>query len=222
MAAVTTSDLLASHAEGPVPSGTIRGRCQLCGRETDRGLPAVYPPTFTAGHYLQDGDCWCPPCALMFRDQRFRRWSWMVNRERFVRLTKENAREMLVSPLEPPFAVYLSGGKRQGFLALNHQVNYNREFYVAMWDFEAVPVKRERLEELAPRADELLKLGITKSQLASGRLSLSTVQRVPNARAVLREVESLAMEPEWRLAVWFSPVKPGRLPKRPRDQRFIK
>jgi len=204
----TLTRLLALHAP-PTEVGDIAGRCTICGEMVSNGLKPDFGANFTAGEYLQAGECLCPDCAAAYRNQDFRRKMWVVNPAAWREFKHAGARAVLLDPPEPPFAIYLTRTwKRQGWLLLVNRVNTSRESYVVAEDFRLVTVDRPRLRELSERADFYLREeGLSKTALISGRISVAQFRRLSEPREMKAEVEELARDPLWEVAVWYSPLK---------------
>ena len=77
--------LFAVHPPAEPTTGTIAGRCLLCGEHTDVGvnMKKVVSSNFMSWNRLSAGDCICPPCAWIFQDKVFRINSWVVSETGF-------------------------------------------------------------------------------------------------------------------------------------------
>jgi len=182
--------------------GNIDGKCVVCGRSTDQGLEIDYSKRFTNWNLLQGGNCICPPCYELTRNQAYRRSMWVVNREAITFFKKKDMLQHVMNPPDPPFAMYLTRTwKKQGFFKLINKVNYSREQYVTALDMQLIQVNREKAAEMKETAETLRKRKITKTELTSGQfyshrydtLDLSLIYKIQ---------QEYVRNPSWELIVY--------------------
>lgn len=114
-------------------TGNIKGICCVCGQKTNEGHKPCFSDNFTGYSYLTHGDCMCPYCYMFFKDQSFRKKSWVATSEGVKFLKRLECKDVILNPPEPPFFLYITQtGQRQGWLSAMKLINYNKEkFYIS-------------------------------------------------------------------------------------------
>uniref|UniRef100_A0A7C5SZ05 Uncharacterized protein n=1 Tax=Thermocrinis ruber TaxID=75906 RepID=A0A7C5SZ05_9AQUI len=186
----------------------MKGECVLCGRATERGHPVEFSENFTSYNLLREGNCICEYCYTLVKNQEFRRRSFVLSREGVRFLSREECREVLLSPPDPPFFIYITqSGQRQGWLSAMHCVSYSKERFWVSTDF--VGHFLASLRELK-RMDELIsvlrKAGVSKSSLRSGELSMAEYRKLfeKNLSHLWNEVREYVKTPEWEVMCYVA------------------
>jgi hypothetical protein len=164
----------------PPTYGDLEGVCVLCGRHTKSGHTIEFSEKFTSYNLLREGNCICEYCYTLLRNQEFRRRSFVLSREGVRFLSRSECREVLLSPPDPPFFIYITqSGQRQGWLSAMQCVSYSRERFWVSTDF--VGHFLANLRELR-RMDELIfelrKVGVSKNSLRNGTLSAAEYRKL--------------------------------------------
>ncbi len=125
---MTLPELVIKARNEELPEGHIKGRCMFCGKETESGLEPAFSGNFMGYPYLQDGNCFCPTCYAFFKNQDYRKHSWLVTEKEFKIIHHDDVLDLLLNPPEPPFYIYITiGGQKQGWLNAIHSVNLSNE-----------------------------------------------------------------------------------------------
>jgi len=164
---------------------------------------------------LQGGSCICPMCWFVYKTQRFRQSMWVASLAGTRFFKHGDARAILLDPPDPPFAIYLTRTwKKQGWLLLMNRVNLDRDRFLVAEDERLIAVSRADLRLKSELADGMLRQGLTKTTLLEGRLSAYQFTRLRDPRTAERLLAEVRGDPVWELAVWYSPMKRGKLPKK--------
>lgn len=160
--------LHASDFFPPTP-GDKKGRCIICGRETERGHRVDFSEKFTMWPALEEGDVICEYCYTMARNQDYRRKSWVADRNGVRFLKRGEILPTLLEPPEPPFTIFLTkSGKKQGFLLLANRVSYSRDRYFIAFEDQLIFVDRSLLKRMVEVARKARELGFSKTELLQG------------------------------------------------------
>ncbi|RLC84103.1 MAG: hypothetical protein DRJ03_15190 [Chloroflexi bacterium] len=180
----------------------------MCCKRTDKGFPLkeCISGNFTGWSYLYSGNCMCPECAFLFSDQTFRKRSWVASLSNFRTLKNDEALQVLFSPPEPPFFIYIAKlGKRQAWLSCLHRVASNRHHYFFSHEKYDVPIlfERAKAERYAGDVKKALEFGITKSELLTGEFKPKTWKKAleRGARDFLKELARRKGDPLWEVMV---------------------
>lgn len=184
---MTLGELLAK-ARGEQPErGTIAGECMVCGQHTDCGFRGkeTVSDNFSGWNRFFAGDCVCPECRYLFRDQTFRKKSWVASTVGGFRTfsgaeDREARLQAILEPPEPPFFIYVArAGQRQSWLCCLHRIATSRDcFFIAHEDYDVpVLVDRKTATEYANLVRRAVELKITKTELKSGQFNLGTWKR---------------------------------------------
>lgn len=194
--------------------GEAHGYCYLCRRETEHGH--LEPPSdqFTAWATVYAGSVLCEWCYPVLHDRRFRSRSWLVTAAG-VRFTEPGEdkiwlRDVILSPPEPPFALYLTrGGKKQGWISLVRYVSWSRERYWVGTDWLDRPVHLDRAWAAAhaPLAERLRQRGISRAALLTASYSPAVWKRaiLEGWSSDLDATAALAGDPRWEVIVHVTP-----------------
>jgi hypothetical protein len=139
-----------------------------------------FSDNFTAYNFLREGDCICEHCYTLLRNQEFRRRSFVLSKEGVRFLSRLECREVLLSPPEPPFFIYITqSGQRQGWLSAMQCVSYSRERFWVSTDFVGhFLANLEELRRMDELISELRRGGVSKNSLRSGTLSAAEYRKL--------------------------------------------
>ena len=185
----------------PSKEGSINGICIVCGRKTDRGLKVDFSDNFTNWNLLQVGDCICPQCYELARNQVYRRKSWIATKEGITFIQRKDFLNVLLSPPDPPFGIYLTRTyQKQGFFLIINHVNYSRKKFFVAFDDQLLTIDRKKLQEMTTIARELRAHKVKKEELRTGIFSPNTYARV--SLDLLEKARNFAGDPIWELVVY--------------------
>jgi len=184
----------------PPSPGNVGGKCIVCGRMTKSGHRIDFSDNFTMWALLQEGDCICEHCYTLCRDQKYRRKSWVATKDGIKFLEKKDLLSTLLSPPNPPFAIYITkSGKKQGFLLLVKRPSLSRDRFFIAFEDSLVWVDRKKLEEMVAVAEAARKLKFRKSDL----LDPSTKCWVH--RDLCEKIVEFRKNPLWEVVVYAIP-----------------
>lgn len=195
---------MATHREPK--RGKLKGRCVICGRETEEGLPprSTISQNFTGWSYLYTGEVMCPLCAFLFSDQTFRKKSWVASQQSFATFPNSEAISVLFNPPQPPFFIYIAKqGRRQSWLSSIHRVALNRSRFFFAYEPYDTPIlfERMRAEKYHQLALQLLQLAIPKGEIISLSFSPKSFEKafLRGQDDLLREAEQYKNDPLWEV-----------------------
>ena len=185
--------------------GDISGNCIFCGEHTDVGHQANLKTNFTGYQYLQAGDAICPYCYNLYNDNTYRKNMWYVTKGQFKTFKRAEAKAILLSELEIPFAIYLTKTwKKQGWISLTGGVNYDTERFFVGFDYDVVFVEREKLTGYLNLSSELLEKKISKTELQMGRLKVRSFEKIGMDFDLQRKIAMLAGDKLWELCLFLA------------------
>ncbi|OYT64157.1 hypothetical protein B6U67_00715 [Methanosarcinales archaeon ex4484_138] len=184
--------------------GDTAGNCIFCGEYSENGYIPGLKTNFTAYEWLQDGEIVCPYCNHMYNEQEYRKSMWVVSDKEYKKIKREEVKDLLLNPPEPPFAIYLTRTyKKQGWIRMMNKINYDQsEFFVGM-DYDLIFVKSIQLNVYIPLVELLIERKIPKKEVQSGRLSPKSIEKIEMNIDVMKKVEKYANDPLWEVCVWM-------------------
>lgn len=181
--------------------GTLSASCIVCGRMTNKGHEIDYSANFTKWSLLQAGECICPNCYELTRNQDYRRSMWVATTEGITFFKKKDMLEHVLNPPDPPFGMYLTRTwQKQGFFKLINKVNYSRESYFTALDMEVFHVDLGKAKTMATLGEKLRKKKVTKEELLTGNIRASRYAELP--LPLIEDAKSHANQKLWRLIVY--------------------
>src|SRR5579875_526103 len=163
----------------PIP-GRTRGRCFVCGRETERGHAESPSDTFLAWSEIGEGTVHCEWCWAVMKDRRYRAQSWVATQGRVEfhagAAGRPAMRRIIMDPPDPPYAVYLTRrGQKQSWLGIVHHVSLTRQRMWVGTDWAGpVLLSSEWVGKQMPLVDSLRARKVSKAQLLSGVFTPAT------------------------------------------------
>ena len=187
--------------------GEAKGTCILCGAETIEGFPVEFSSTFTAFSQLAYGDVFCPKCNAFFRNQDFRRRSWILTKEQVEFAKRDRILEFLLLTEKPlPFVAYItSTGQKQGWLQGFRYVNFSKQRYFIHTDFVGcVFTEQSQLLEMSKLLRILREKKVSKTELLTGEFSMHTYRKSieQGFEMQLREAKEYVSQPIWEVLVY--------------------
>jgi len=188
--------------------GEIEGHCCLCGMRTKEGFAAGFSNNFTGYSFLMHGNCLCPWCFAFFKNQDFRKKSWVATEHNVTFLKRVECGEVLVNPPQPPFFIYISKtGQRQGWLSALRYVSYSRDYFCVSTDF--VGHFWVTIKEVKSAREILIKLRekkVSKTILRTGEYSMYIYKRAVQEgwEDDLVEIKKWIRKPIWEVMVYVA------------------
>lgn len=198
---------LICKAQGIVPcQGNESGTCVFCGRETEHGhSKKIISGNFTSWDRLSCGTVVCPECNYVYSSPTYRKKAWVVTESTFAEVKRENAKELLLNPPEPPFVIYLTQTwKKQGFVNLMNRVQESKTNYTIGLDYELIEVNTSKLEEYCTLITDILEKKITKTELGTGKFKAKSYEKLGYDMKLIEQIKTLAGNPLWNLAIFVS------------------
>jgi hypothetical protein len=193
----------------PVEVGKVRGRCALCNHETDEGLPIhdCVSDRFTLWSALMAGNCFCPGCAYLIRNQDLRRHSWVVSNAGLVFLRRDEVLTVLLEPPQSPFAIHVTtAGKKPTYLRLRFAATA-RDVFLFSYEGSDYPIffRHDEAQAYAKLSQEALALGLPREELKEGNFSPSSVRKALGKEELLAKIRQIAPNPLWEVIVHVAP-----------------
>jgi len=181
--------------------GDIEGSCIVCGRTTEDGHKIDYSANFTKWNLLQAGNCICPSCYELTRNQDYRRSMWIATNEGITKFKKEDMLQHILNPPEPPFGIYLTRTwQKQGFFKLIDKVNYSKKNYFTALDMQVIYVNLKTAKKMAELGQKLREKNVTKEELETGELSAHRYKDID--LSLVEQVKEYAKQTLWSLIVY--------------------
>lgn len=188
-------------------TGTIEGTCCVCGKETKQGFKNPFSDNFAGYSYLTHGNCTCPHCCGFFKNQDFRKRSWVATNNSVTFLKRAEILKAVLDPPAPPFAIYITqGGKRQGWLSGLKLVNYGRENFYIFTDFvDTVYTSRLQAQSMSDMISELRKNKVGKTQLITGEYAMHVYKKAIEGgwHHLIEQARTHTKKPLWEVMVYL-------------------
>jgi len=199
---ITLSELICNARDINPDVGDILGNCIFCGRYTYAGFPAKLKENFTAYEYLQSGEVLCPQCYHMYNENEYRKSMWYVTQDTFQKIKRDNVKSLLLSPPEPPFAIYLTKTyKKQGWISLMNRVNFNRNSFILGFDYDVITVT-PKIHEYNDAIEKLVEQKVTKQELLTGHFKPHRYDKIDHG--IIRTVQKNIGNPLWEVCIWMN------------------
>lgn len=154
--------------------------CWLCGGDTKGiGLPTKKRilDTFTDHSWArgQGSKSLCSGCSFCLSIREMRNYSILASPAGLRHPSRQDWREILFTPPEPPFVICLavSGQKHLTFKA---PVNYSREIFTVALEEQMIEVRPEQYSKCL-KAVEALYVYFTKEEISAGRYSQNRIRQ---------------------------------------------
>lgn len=175
--------------------------CIFCGSQ-EATEKIVFPETFTAYQLLQAGDKACMRCASMFKDPKFRRNSWVMQGDDWMRI--DDVLGFLSDMPEPPFVLYLTLQKRKhGWILAVQNPVLNLERFILCVDEEKIFFNRPEFNELISFLESLWPKKLPKVILKGGYPPAGLIRKYMLTRLECQKLESLKSNRMWHFIVDF-------------------
>lgn len=188
--------------------GKHKGLCCICGCETDKGHKPSFSDNFTGYSFLTHGNCMCPYCYSFFKDQNFRRKSWLATIEKVRFLQRLECREVILNPPSPPFFIYITQtGQRQGWLSAMRFINHNQKrFYISTDWVGHFLADRDEAQKMHMMISELRAKGINKTALRTGEYTMKQVRTaIENGwHEILLNAKKQVKNPLWEVMLYVA------------------
>lgn len=187
--------------------GKVSGECVLCGIKTENGFPVKFSDNFTAYSELTYGNVLCPHCEAFFRDQNFRRKSWILTPDEIRFVKREEIPDFLLAEQKPiPFVIYVnSTGQRQGWLKGFKTVNFSSNQFFIHTDFAGcVFTTYDEVVQKFQIARELREKKVSKTELKTGEFTMHTYKRAIEGgwEKILQTAKNFVSQPIWEVIIY--------------------
>lgn len=151
------------------------GLCFLCGEKMEKGIPVkkVFSSVFTdwnAGKSRESTHV-CPACCFTIltgpERRALRNFSHVANRERLYLPNREELREFLLNPPEPPFVINIAVSQKK-HIAFKGEINYSRDIFTVMYEEMPVIINRFEFKKILDLVEHFL-FGFTKTEISTGQ-----------------------------------------------------
>lgn len=162
-----------------------KGECAICGGvsvgaiKTQKLLSSNY--TDWAIHKSPQSDHICIACAFTMllnveekRDCLFR-YSFCASEERLELLNREQLRDRIINPPNPPFVLVCAVSQKK-HLAIKSRVSYSCENYFCMLEEECMQVNRQAASDMIKLCEALRGIGFTKEEIRRGTIRYDRIK----------------------------------------------
>ena len=157
------------------------GACYLCGGSVTGGIPKnkLLKETFTDHSFAKSpsSDWICSGCAFTILTNPNRRqalrWFTFCAAETLTICNRQQFRDFLVSPPEPPFVLSATVSQKK-HIAIKSAVSYSRDRYLANLEDETIDVNRQVITRDLDLIEALMGLGFSKTNISEMNLSRKT------------------------------------------------
>lgn len=192
-----------------VTPGAMSGRCVICGQETEHGHPVEFSDSFMNAPLLQDGNTICEYCNTIKNMKQLRTSMWLATPEYLRYFKREEAKSMIMLPPDPPFALYFTESyKKTGWqvMCARSAIAESSDIFPVGFDYNIIVIHHAKFCEDLATIEYLLSEGLTKSEIRTGSLKISTVKKrgVQWARDISSRFTHRTGDLSWDLAVYIS------------------
>lgn len=199
------SKMICEAREITPQKGTLHGICVYCGDNTTHGHEFKPTGQFTTYQHIQGGSCICPECNAMKTSQDYRRSMWWVNASEYTEFKQNEAKYILQHPPEPPFVMYMTKTwKKQGWPQLMTRINESQNYFIVGFDYELVVVDAQKRDEYLEFAQEMIDIGLNKTELLTGILKHRTYAKLDFNLDVINRINKHTGNPLWDLCVYVT------------------
>ncbi len=162
----------------PVKPGPLEGQCYLCGAEGITGHPRkkVIKPTFTDCNLAKApwSEVVCDACTWALSRRELRNYSLLATAEGLQHPSRQDIRNTLLTPPEPPFIVCIAESG-QKWLHYKTLVNHRREVISIRFEDFQINATPGELGRLLDPIERLLTV-FTKAEIGSGQYSIPRIR----------------------------------------------
>jgi ribosomal protein L37AE/L43A len=200
------SELLAIAQHLRLTNGTEVGKCGFCGKSGSNFFLLKMKDSFTQFEYFQNSKYICPACQHLYIESKYRTNIWLCTPNEFAIIKRNEVLTKLlaITKEDCPFSIYTTDSyKKQGWLTLLRSLNYSSEKFVIGWDMLKITSSKNEVSWLKVEAEIFRSLGLTKSEILTGRISMKNLKNIADELSVLRKLESLKPKLIWQWVVAF-------------------
>jgi hypothetical protein len=155
----------------PLEPGNLSGACWLCGAETSQGVPRkkAIKPTFTDADFAQSpqSDVVCEYCNWALSWRTLRNYSILATGQGLQHPSRQELREVLLSPPEPPFLLCIATSG-QKWLHFKGRITLNKEMSWVMFEETPTLAPSESVRQLLVPVEEMYTGGFSKTEILTG------------------------------------------------------
>jgi ribosomal protein L37AE/L43A len=201
------SELLVKVQHLRLTNGTEAGKCGFCGKYGSNFFKLHLEKTFTQFEYFQNSNYICPSCQYLYKESAYRTNIWLCTLNDFAIIKRNEVLSKLLAIRKEdcPFCIYTTDTyKKQGWLTLLRSLNYSSEKFVIGWDMLKIATSKIEISQLKIKAEKYRNLGLTKTEILTGRISMKNLKNIKDELSVLRELEDLKPKLVWQWVVAFT------------------
>lgn len=192
--------------------GELKGKCCICGAETEHGHKKKFGGNFTCADYLGEGTVFCPECYYLVKNSNtYRRTMFLLTEDELVKFKKKEAKNIIFNLPDKPFYIYLTKTwQKTGWIRMNEVYNTgNKGIINFLVDYDIVRTDIETLKDTCKFIGELRSLKIPKTILENGHLEIFHFQKIieaygnQNSRRIINKIYEAVHNPVWELALYL-------------------
>lgn len=190
------SDFFYKHKK----KGELNGTCIVCARNTYNGIKIDFSTNFMSSNLLHSGECICPNCYELTRNQEYRKHSWIATSSKIKIITKKDIELILTDPPNKPFGFYITTtGQKQGFLLLISKIATDKDYFFLAFDDKLIFFDRDEYNQMLPFAKVLREKGLTKYEI-KGKLKTKTFSKLNTEE--YQQINQYKGNPLWELIIY--------------------
>ena len=185
--------------------GKIKGKCVFCAENTEFGFEKEFSGSFTGYTNLYAGDCICEYCNAFFRDQGYRKHSFIATEEDVFFIKRIEITDFLLDPPDPPFFFYVSYTyQKQGWLGNFDKVNYSKKKFFICTENNIVYADIKDTKKYIETAKNLRECKIAKKDMLSGNLSVNSLKKLEEQNKIYlkQKIEEIENRRLWEVIVY--------------------
>lgn len=157
------------------------GNCFLCGEKMSHGIHVskLFSNVFTDWNSgkSRKSQFVCPACSFTIltspKRHALRNFSHVANHEKLLLPNREELRELILNPPDPPFVINIAVSQKK-HICFKSQVNYSQNIFAVMYEEMPVLINKDEFEKLL-RLVEHFMYGFTKSEILTGEYNQKKV-----------------------------------------------
>lgn len=204
-----------------IEPGPLKGDCWLCGAKGITGYPRKksIKPTFTDANLSKApwSEVVCDACTWAISRCELRNYSIIATGRSMVHATRQELRDALQNPPEPPFFIVVAESG-QKWLHYKAQVNYSRSVLRVQFEDLSVRVEPCNFASIVEIVERMLAV-FSKSEVATGDYQVHRIQQfgLELFETLEGAIRSLRGSPLFKLALHLATI-----PERPKTAKKTK
>ena len=198
----------------PSYDADYNGRCSLCGELTEGGIPCkkMFGSKYMdyGIHKYPENTHICKSCAFCLllnvaqKRNCLKKYSFVAD-EKLHLCNRSEMREYIVNPPKPPFVMVCAVSQKK-HLATKARCSYSRDKYFCNLEERTVPVDNKEIKQTIRTIEALRGIGITKTEIESGKLSSSRFSKLGFSfcEAAIKEIDKIKKQEAFELALFVA------------------